>query len=198
MLELLKEWIIQYGYAALYGLLALGIIGLPVPDEIMMTFVGYLVSIGWFSYPASLAVCFAGAMSGMMISYLLGKKVGKAFLWKYGRWIKLTPSRLVKGEEWFQRFGLWTVSFGYFVPGLRHFTCYLAGMSGVRLWKYLIYAGTGALVWVVTFITLGRFIGSNFETVAPLVHRYVALAVVTAALACGGVYLFWKGRRKAG
>ncbi|MDF2927595.1 MAG: rane phosphatase-like protein [Paenibacillaceae bacterium] len=195
MLDLLKEWIMQYGYAAMYGLLAIGIIGLPVPDEILMTFVGYLVSMGWFSYPVAIMTCFAGSMTGMIVSYTIGYKVGKPFLWKCGKWLKLTPARLSKAEGWFQRFGLWTVAFGYFVPGVRHFTCYLAGISGVRLWRYLMYAGSGALVWCVTFISLGKFIEHNLDAVMLIVHRYVGIGLAAAAVA-GGASVYWMLRRK--
>lgn len=198
MLDLLKDWILQYGYTALYGLLAAGIIGLPVPDEILMTFVGYLVTLGWFSYPAAIAVCFAGTMTGMLASYFIGHKIGKPFLWKYGKWIKLTPARLSKADGWFHRFGMWTVTFGYFVPGVRHFTCYLAGISGVKLWKYVLYAGSGAFVWVVTFITLGRFIGHNLDTVMPVVHRYIGFGVLGAVAIIGlAAFVIMRSRKKA-
>lgn len=197
MLELLKEWIMHYGYAALYGLLAVGIIGLPVPDEILMTFVGYLISIGWFSYILALLVCFGGSMTGMLISFWIGHKVGKPFLWKYGKWIKLTPNRLSKAEGWFHRYGLWTVSFGYFVPGVRHFTCYLAGVSGVAFWRYLLYAGSGALIWVVTFLTLGYFIGENIDAVMPVIHRYMGIVIVSAVLVVGaGAYFMSRSRKR--
>lgn len=197
MLEMLKDWILDYGYAALYGLLSVGIIGLPVPDEILMTFVGYLTSIGWFSYPVSVSVCFLGAITGMIISYIIGLKVGKPFLWKYGKWVKLTPKRLSMVEGWFRRFGMWTVTFGYFVPGVRHFTCYLAGISGVRIWKYLLFAGSGALIWSLTFITLGRFIGTNIESVMHIVHRYVGIGLLVFVVVAGGAaYMMLKTRKR--
>lgn len=197
MLDLIKDWILQYGYAALFGLLAVGIIGLPVPDEILMTFVGYLISIGWFSYAAAVAVCFMGSMTGMMVSFFLGKKVGKPLLFKYGKWIKLTPNRVGKAEDWFQRYGLWTVSFGYFVPGIRHFTCYLAGVSGVKLWRYLLFAGSGAILWVVTFITLGKVIGNRSDVMMPLVHKYMAIGIGGAAiLAAAAAFLIIRSRKK--
>lgn len=197
MLEILKEWILDYGYAALFGLLAVGIIGLPVPDEILMTFVGYLTSIGWFSYPIAVAVCFSGALSGMLISFYIGHKVGKPFIRKYGRWVKLTPKRLDMAERWFHRFGLWTVTFGYFVPGVRHFTCYLAGISGVGFWRYLLYAGSGALVWALTFITLGHFIGQNLDAVMPTVHRYMGFGLAgIGLLAAGAAYYVLRSRKR--
>lgn len=192
MLETVKELIIQYGYLALFGLLAVGIVGLPVPDEILMTFVGYLTSIGWMNYTAALLVSFAGAMSGMLVSYTIGHKVGKPFIWKYGKWVRLTPSRLEKAEKWFHKYGPLTVCFGYFLPGVRHFSCYLAGMSGMRLWKYFQYAGGGALIWCTLFITLGHFIGKSADKLIPIVHKYMAIGVFSGvAIGCAvAVFVF--------
>lgn len=76
-MELAKELISQYGYFAIFGMLVLGIVGLPIPDEVMMTFVGYLSSIHILNYEMCLLISFSGAISGMLISYFLGKKIGK-------------------------------------------------------------------------------------------------------------------------
>ncbi|TBL73364.1 DedA family protein [Paenibacillus thalictri] len=187
----------QYGYIALFGLLALGIVGLPVPDEILMTTVGSLTSLGMLSFCTSLIVCYLGAMTGMMVSYTLGKKVGKPVLYRYGKWIKLTPQRLEKAEGWFKKYGLWAVAFGYYVPGVRHFTCYLAGVSGVGLWRYLLYAGSGALVWVLTFLTLGHFIGQNAPALMGLVHKYMGVSVtVIIVLVAVAALIYMRHRKK--
>lgn len=153
----------HYGYIALYVLLALGIVGIPVPDELLLTFIGYLTSIGIFYYPIAVVVSLLGAMTGMIVSYWVGRRLGKPVLWKYGKWIKLTPKRLQKAERWFNRYGPWTISFGYFIPGIRHLTCYLSGVSGMNQRKYLLFAGGGALIWCLVFITLGYFVGYHFD-----------------------------------
>ncbi|TDF95991.1 DedA family protein [Paenibacillus piri] len=188
----------SYGYIALYCLLAVGIIGIPVPDEILMTTVGSLtVTGGPLTFGTSFIVSFAGTMTGMMVSYYLGKSVGKPFLYRYGKWVKLTPQRLERAEGWFKKYGLWTVAFGYYVPGVRHFTCYLAGVSGVVLWRYLLFAGSGALVWCLTFLSLGHFIGYNAPAIMELVHHYMGISVpiIIAVLGTGG-YIYWRYRRK--
>lgn len=196
--EQILEMIVQYGYIALFGLLALGIVGLPVPDEILMTTVGSLTSIGPLSFTSSLIVCYLGAMTGMIVSYFLGKKIGKPFLYKFGKWVKLTPSRLEKAEGWFKKYGLWTVTFGYYVPGVRHFTCYLAGVSGVNFGRYLLYAGSGALVWVLTFLTLGHVIGQNAPAILNLMHKYIGISVTIILIALAlGVFLYIRYRKKA-
>ncbi|UUZ93935.1 DedA family protein [Paenibacillus sp. P25] len=189
----------HYGYIALYGLLALGIVGPPVPDEILMTTVGSL-TVGeepLLSYCTSLLVSFAGAMTGMLVSYFLGRKVGKPFLYKFGKWVKLTPERLHVAERWFQKYGLWAVAFGYYVPGIRHFTCYLSGVSNVKLWRYLLYAGSGALVWCTTFLTLGHIIGANAPAIMEMVHRYMGISItILAVVVIIIVYLYWRFRKK--
>jgi membrane protein DedA with SNARE-associated domain len=195
--EQLMDMIVQYGYIALFGLLALGIVGLPVPDEILMTTVGSLTSIGPLSYTTSFVVCYLGAMTGMTVSYFLGKKIGKPFLYRFGKWVKLTPSRLEKAEGWFKKYGLWTVAFGYYVPGVRHFTCYLAGVSGVGLWRYLLFAGSGAFVWVLSFLTLGHIIGENASAVLNLIHKYMGISIPIICLVIAiGVYVYIRCRKK--
>ncbi|MDF2962702.1 MAG: rane protein [Paenibacillus sp.] len=198
MLDEILLLIEDYGYIALYCLLAVGIIGIPVPDEILMTTVGSLTLAGGpLKFGTSFIVCFAGTMTGMIVSYYLGKTVGKPFLHRYGKWVKLTPQRLERAEGWFKKYGLWTVVFGYYVPGVRHFTCYLAGVSGVKFWRYLLYAGSGALVWCLTFLSLGHFIGINAPMIMGMIHHYMGLCVaIIVAFAAVGAYVYWRLRRR--
>ncbi|WP_246066840.1 DedA family protein [Paenibacillus koleovorans] len=199
MQQFLLDLIWTYRYLALFGLLALGIIGLPIPDETLMTFVGSLTAYGHLTFGKSLTVSFSGSMTGMLISYFIGRRVGKPFLDRFGKWFHLTPNRLAKGEKWFQKYGAWAIVFGYFVPGVRHLTCYLAGMSGIRFWRYFVYAGSGAFVWCFTFITLGRVIGRNWETVLHLLHVYMGrgVAIGILVIALGLLLFIWLRRRKS-
>ncbi|TXK85979.1 DedA family protein [Paenibacillus sp. N3.4] len=201
MKEALYDFIGHYGYIALYLLLSAGIVGVPIPDETLMAFVGSLTAPGGpFDFVTTLLVIYAGTMTGMIVSYLIGHRVGKPFLYRFGKWFKLTPSRIERAEGWFKKYGLWTVFFGYFVPGVRHFTCYLSGVSGVKFYKYLLYAGTGALLWCTTFLTLGHFIGSNLDGLFQLIHQYVGISLlIIAGLAfvIVSIYLRYRKRRTA-
>ncbi|NOU76639.1 DedA family protein [Paenibacillus sp. LMG 31458] len=198
MKEFLYDFISHYGYIALYILLSAGIVGVPVPDETLMAFVGSLTAPGGpFDFGTTLIVIYAGTMTGMVVSYLIGHRVGKPFLYRYGKWFKLTPNRIERAEGWFKKYGLWTVFFGYFVPGVRHFTCYLSGVSGVKFYKYLFFAGTGALLWCTTFLTLGHFIGSNLEGLFQLIHKYMGISLMTiAVIAIIGTALYFRFRKR--
>ncbi|WP_342514972.1 DedA family protein [Sporosarcina sp. FSL K6-1522] len=154
-----QDFIIDYGYFAVYFFLAIGIFGLPIPDEIVVTFVGYFASIGLLSYFFSMIIVALGVLSGTLFTYTIGRKIGKPLLRRYGKWVSLTPQRLHLVERWFNRYGLWTVTLGYFIPGMRHLVCYFSGMSGMNIRKYLLFASIGTCISSVLFITLGYFIG---------------------------------------
>lgn len=172
----------HFGYIALFFLLALGIVGLPIPDETIMVFVGSLTVEGPFGYVPAFAVCLAGSMTGMTVSYIVGRRVGKPLLNRYGKRVKLTPARVERTERWFQRFGPWAIVFGYFVPGLRHLTCYLAGMARMNWSLYFFAAGTGALIWVATFLTIGHFVGVHWEAAVHWIHTKGTLYMVCLAV----------------
>ena len=124
-------WISEYGYLAIFVLLIFGIVGLPVPDETLLTFTGYLIYRRDLSMPLAFAAAAAGSASGMTISYALGRSFGLALLHRFGKHVHLTPERLTRAHAWFDRIGHWALTFGYFIPGVRHLTAYAAGMTEV-------------------------------------------------------------------
>ncbi|WP_458122313.1 DedA family protein [Paenibacillus sp. Z6-24] len=158
-MELAAEYIAQYGYMAITLLLALGIIGLPIPDETLMLFVGYLASTGVLNYLLCILFSFAGSVIGMMVSYGIGNKLGFKVVNKYGKWIGLTPKRFDRVQQWFTRYGIWTVLFSYFIPGVRHAAGYIAGISAMPFRKYMLICTIGALIWTVLFISIGYVVG---------------------------------------
>ncbi|WP_028546371.1 DedA family protein [Paenibacillus taiwanensis] len=183
-------WVIShYGYMALFVLLALGIVGLPVPDETIMVFVGSLTASGPFHYIKAFIVCLLGSMTGMLISYTVGRKVGKPLLDRYGKWVKLTPQRLAKSEAWFKKYGPISIAFGYFVPGFRHLTCYFAGMSRLKFPIYLASAFAGAVIWVTTFLTLGHFVGMHWKETVKWLHQQLGPTLLIALVVAGLVTL---------
>lgn len=157
-MELVNDLILQYGYIAAFLMLMLGIIGLPIPDELMMLLIGYFTHIGTLDYSFSIIICFAGSLLGMLISYFIGKKAGRPLIDRFGKWIGLKEKRIMKVEKWIGKYGSYSIILSYFIPGVRHVTCYFCGVSHMRLKTYILYAGIGAFLWSFIFITIGRFI----------------------------------------
>lgn len=190
------NFIKDYGYLALYLLLALGIIGIPVPDETLMLTVGGLSVHGHFTFSKVLIVSFLGSMTGMTISYLVGRHLGSGLLQRYGKWIHLTPDRIAKAEVWFHKYGGLSIVFGYFIPGIRHVTCYLAGVTRVKFVKYLGFASLGAFIWCLVFVTLGRFVGNNWPTIHAFIKRNMAPSLLIVACIVVIIVIVLMSRRK--
>ncbi len=158
--ELLSNWLIQYGSIALFVLLVSGIIILPVPEETLMVLSGVLMSKGSLNIPLTILAAYAGSICGISISYLLGRTAGHYLISKYGNKIGISQAHLDQVHNWFERFGKWTLMIGYFIPGVRHFTGFVSGMTRMDFKHFALFAYTGAIIWVSTFLSLGYFSGN--------------------------------------
>ena len=118
-METALHLVTRFGYAGIVFLLAVGIVGAPIPDETLLAFSGYLVCRGDLALVPALASGFLGSALGITLSYALGRTLGHHLLQRYGRYVQLTHERLDRAHAWFERLGKWTLTFGYFVPGLR-------------------------------------------------------------------------------
>ncbi len=189
-------WITQYGYLAIFALLMFGIVGLPVPDETLLTFCGFLIYRGRFAFYLTFAAALAGSVCGITLSYVLGRTFGLALIHRYGRYLRITENHITKAHAWFARVGHWGLTFGYFIPGVRHFTAYAAGMSEVEYPQFAAFAYSGGILWVATFLSLGYFLGERWEAVEKNIHHYLLWITIAAAIALAG-YLVWRKRSRA-
>ena len=192
-MEIITQWISHYGYFGLFSLLMLGIVGLPVPDETLLTFAGYLIFKKQLSFPLTLLFAFLGSSTGISLSYLLGRSLGLFLIHKYGRYVFITPEKLELVHRWFLRRGRWSLPIGYFIPGVRHLTAYVAGASRLEIPVFATFAYSGALFWSLTFILLGYFLGDQWEFVLSRLQDNIleGTLIVLAILA-----LIWILRKK--
>lgn len=197
-LTTILHWVEQNGYYALYAALMLGIVGLPIPDETILVFVGALLAKGKFNPFVMWLTAWGGAMSGISLSYFIGRTAGMGFIHKYGKYLHVTQERLDKVHMWYGKMGPWVLVVGYYIAGVRHFSAMVAGTSGLAYPYFAVFAYAGAAIWVSTFLGLGYFLGDNWESVAHLAHEYL----LYASLAVGVILAIyfgvkWLRKRKA-
>jgi len=191
------HWILQYKYFGIVGILGLGIIGLPMPDETTLVFLGFLVYQHKLNLLPTLLAAFLGSAGGMTVSYFLGRTFGLFLLHRFGPRFGLTESRVEQVHRWFERVGKWTLTIGYFVPGLRHFTALVAGSSKLEFPLFALFAYLGALLWSATFVLLGDFLGESWQRLAGQYRLQVLAGLAVLALAAGVVLLVRWRRKKA-
>ena len=125
-------WVAANGYGAIFLLLMLGVVGLPVPDETLLVFCGYLITRGVMHPAGALVSAVAGSWCGITLSYCIGRFLGAGAVHRYGKYIHLTEERMALVHRWFDRIGHWALFVGYYIAGVRHLTAVVAGTSGLE------------------------------------------------------------------
>jgi membrane protein DedA with SNARE-associated domain len=197
-MEQLLTWVSHYGYAGVFAMLMLGIAGLPIPDETILVFCGYLISKGRMNPALAFASGAAGSICGISLSYVIGRTVGHRLIHRYGRYVRITQVEIDRVHRWFQHMGEWLLTFGYFIPGVRHSTALVAGMSELEYGVFARFAYSGAVVWVSVFLTVGYFVGDKWQFAVNLVQRYTLRATAVAVLvliAAWWIHRKWRARR---
>jgi membrane protein DedA with SNARE-associated domain len=184
------------GYGGLFLLIVLESTLVPVPSMLVMPFAGFLASRGTFSLPAILAINAAGALTGSLISYVIGAAGGKPLLLRYGKYVMVRPDDLRKTEEYFARHGAWTVLIARFLPVVRHLISIPAGIARMKLPTFLLQTFLGASIWGGGLMVIGYQIGENWRSFSTTAKRFdlvIAGLVVLTILALA--VRFWRRRR---
>jgi membrane protein DedA with SNARE-associated domain len=188
------QLISEHGYGALCILLTLGIVGLPIPDEALLMFAGYLVFRGQFEFVPALSAAWAGSVLGITISYVVGRTVGTKGIPKLSHFLHWRPDHIERAEQWVRRWGSYIIVLAYFLPGIRHVGALILGSTAVAFGRFARFAYAGALIWAGTFISLGYMLGEEWSHLSRLVHRSVAAIALAAALVAIGAIVVWKKR----
>ncbi len=158
-MEFITYFVSQHGYLAIFLLLAPGTFGIPVPDELLLTFIGYLVLRGDLRLIPALAVVVAGAILGITLDYWLGRAAGAKLIREAGVYCSIKPDKFKRLEERLRRCGGWLLFLGYFIPGVRHWVAIAAGITRFPLADFIRSAYAGALAWSLGYIFLGYLWG---------------------------------------
>lgn len=191
----LNDLIGHYGYLGIIIALIGGIIGLPIPDEVLLTYVGFNVFLGEMTLVPAILSAFFGSCVGISLSYFLGIKLGLPFLEKFGPKFHITDKRLKKTRSLFEKLGPYLLFIGYFIPGVRHITAYLAGINRFSFKKFALFAYAGAAFWSITFITLGRLLGNEWHKVESYISKYSMFAIPLFVLLVILAIVYFKKRK---
>jgi membrane protein DedA with SNARE-associated domain len=194
----LHLWLLTYGSLAIFVLLVLGILALPVPEETLLVITGMLIREGHLTKEWTISAAILGSIFGITGSYFIGLW-GINFLMKkdIGKWL-IKKKSLAKATKWFEKFGPATLFFGYFVPGVRHFTGIVAGATQLKYKKFALFAYSGGLCWASLFLTIGYFLETSIINYARKLYDfkegwyYIILALL---IVVPTVYFFIRKRK---
>ena len=190
-MEMLFKLLAEHVYIILFVSLILEFAALPLPGETMMVVAGIMAYNNHGSYIGMIVASALGTVLGMQFSYEIGRRLGTKAVDKYGSYIGLTPYRMTKAAEFFNRFGNIVIVIAYFLPGVRHILGYFSGISRINAKRFHVYSTVGGILWVVVFITLGYVLGPSAPHAFKLLHKYGTMLFIVA-IAALFIYLIFK------
>ena len=186
VLHALEPTLNRYGYVAVTGLVLLEDFGVPVPGETVLILGAVYAGTGRLSIVLVALLAFVGAVIGDNIGFAAGHFGGRRLVERYGRYVRLTPERFDKATSFFDRYGGRIITVARFVEGLRQANGFIAGTTGVRWTRFLMFNAIGAALWVAVWATIGYASGSHINSIysaATRYDKYIAIAVGVLLLA---------------
>jgi membrane protein DedA with SNARE-associated domain len=172
----IKEFIGQFGYWGVFLLIALENIFPPIPSEVILTFGGYMTSQTNLTVPGVVASSTLGSVFGAVLLYQLGAILNvtklEVVIERYGRFLRLTKKDLSRADEWFEKYGIWTVFFCRFIPLIRSLISIPAGIAKMNFWMFISFTTLGTIIWNTVLINLGARVGENWEVIVDRMDQY--------------------------
>ena len=194
----LESFVLNYGmwvYALLFLVIFVetGVVVMPfLPGDSLLFVVGAMCGVGLMSYPLSVGLLLAAAILGNQSNYALGRHFGpRVFKWENSR--LFNKAAFNRAHDFYERYGGITIVAARFMPFVRTFAPFVAGVAKMSRARFTFFDVTGGALWVVGIITIGYFFG-NF----PFVKAHLDKIIWAMILIPGLVIVFgaWKSRQK--
>jgi undecaprenyl-diphosphatase len=162
-------------------------LGFVAPGEFTVIFGGVLAGEGTLSIELLIGIVWAAAVAGDAIGFQLGRRFGRGFALKHGRYVRLTEERFRSVEQFFARHGGKTIIFGRWIGFVRPLMPFTAGTSGMPYRRFLPYDVISAGAWSATFCLLGYIFWRSFTQITSIASKG-AIAFGIAIVLIVGTY----------
>ena len=195
----LESFVQAYGmwvYALLFVVIFVetGVVVMPfLPGDSLLFVVGAMCGVGLMSYPLAVGLLLAAAILGNQCNYTIGHWVGpRVFQWEDSRWFN--RKAFDSAHNFYEKYGGITIIAARFMPFLRTFAPFVAGVAQMSRARFTFYDVTGGVLWVGGIITVGYFFGN-----IPWVKLHLDKIIWAMILIPGLVVMWgaWRPRRNA-
>jgi membrane protein DedA with SNARE-associated domain len=199
LLTELVRWIVDvihsFGYVGVFALVLSGSLFLPMPTELTLPLLGFLVGQGRLSFVPVLLTATAARVSASLIFYALGLRIGAARLRRLIKRVERTKllfsSDLDRVSKVFERHGGKAILIGNLIPGVGALVSVPAGLKRMPVrWRFLGYTVLGGTLWTGTLVGLGWALGRQWR-MAELYASFIGYAVLFVAVV-GVLWLLWR------
>lgn len=193
--DLITRSVGDWGYLAIFVLMALESACIPIPSEVTMPFGGLLAASGDLNFWVVGLIGAVANLVGSWIAYAAGATGGRALVLRFGRYVRIRPHELDRAEAWFERYGDRAVFWSRLLPVVRTFISLPAGAARMKLGRFSVYSLLGSLPWSYGLAYGGFVLGRNWGRLADNIE--VAAFVVAALIVAAVVALVVRARRRS-
>ena len=168
------------GYGGVVLFMAIESAAIPLPSEIIMTFAGFLVTVGRFNIWLVALAGAVGNLLGSIITYYIGKYGGRPLVEKYGRYVLIHRDDLDQAERWTLKYGSVGIFFSRLLPVIRTYISLPAGVIGMNFGKFVAYSFAGAYLWSLFLAYIGMVWGEHWGEIGKYFEKFdiLILAVI--------------------
>ncbi|MBK1961367.1 DedA family protein [Listeria ivanovii subsp. londoniensis] len=191
----------DFGYIGIFLLIIVENLFPPIPSEIILTFGGFMTTISAMNVVTVIIVATLGSVIGAILLYKVASFFGKErmtnFVLKYGRVLRLKESDIERAESFFLKYGSWAVFICRMIPLIRSLISIPAGMTQMKMSKFLILTTAGSLLWNTVLIGLGALLGESWNEIIVFMDSFSAIIYsVIALIVIVGLCFFFRARFK--
>jgi membrane protein DedA with SNARE-associated domain len=193
----IDDLIATYGYAAVFVIVGLESVGIPLPGETTLTLAAiYAGATQRLNIAGVILAATLGAIIGDNVGYVLGRVGGYRLLRRYGNYVRIDEHRVKIGRYLFDRHGGKVVFFGRFVALLRTYAAFLAGTMKMPWPRFLVFNAAGGIVWALVYGLGFYYFGSALTSLrAP---ADIALAAAAVIGVVGGIVVLRRKEKQLG
>ena len=193
-MEIIIDFLTEWGYTALFITMALENMNIPIPSEIILGFAGFLVSQQIFSFWPTILVGTIAGLTGSLLSYYIGLKGGREFMLRHTAKGGLGAKKLVSAKNWFETYGGIAIFTGRLLPGVRTFISLPAGISRYPLSPFILYTILGTIPWTILLVYLGDMLGENWTLLLAYKIEIAVISFIAAGIIAVIFYFYQKQR----
>ncbi|ECB9670367.1 DedA family protein [Listeria monocytogenes] len=201
----METWITSimadFGYIGIFVLIMVENLFPPIPSEIILTFGGFMTTVTSLNVVMVIIVATLGSVVGAILLYKVASYFGKERLTKivlkYGRILRLKESDIERAENFFLKYGSWAVFLCRMIPLIRSLISIPAGMTKMKMSKFLILTIAGSLLWNTVLIGLGAMLGESWSEIVVFMDSFSTIIYsIIAILVVVGLGFFFRARFK--
>lgn len=171
------------GYPAVFFLMTVESVLIPIPSEITMPFAGFLVGLGKLNFWLVVLLGGLGNLTGSLAAYALGywgqETVVRRLVKNYGKYLLITQEEVDQAERWFRSHGE-LIAFGSrLLPVVRTFISLPAGISQMNVVRFSAYTLAGSLIWSAILTYIGKILGDNWNILEVYFRKFDILIAIT-------------------